>query len=330
YTKYTFSRVQRQPPGAGIQAVEIRTQPQVDSASLHADRGWYVATLAFFGLGLLSKPMLVTVPFVLLLLDLWPLGRIRKAPDQLRALFSYDGILVEKVPFFLFSAAVAVITLLAQHGTMVSLQNEAAITRVGTVFAGYFLYLQKTLWPQNLTVLYLRPDHIPAIPLLLGLSVVVGISILAVLTFRTRPYLMIGWFWFLGMLAPVNGLAQTGLQSMADRYSYLPGIGLAILAVWGLHELAAVLPSSRYRRAIPAALACVVLILCANASHDQLRYWQNTKTLMEHALEIDPNNYVAHQDLGRYYGKLGQIELARMHHQKVFELDPALAGATKN
>lgn len=329
YTKYAFSKMEGKWPTPGIQGAELPNRHPSDSAGRLAPRSWYAATLVFFVLGLLSKPMLVTVPFVLLLLDLWPLGRVSKAPNQPGGLLAWGGILGEKVPFFLLSAAVALITVLAQHGTMVPLRDEATVTRVGTVFVGYFLYLQKTLWPQDLTVLYLRPDHVPLIPLILGLFIVVGISILAIRNFRTSPYLAVGWFWFLGMLVPVNGLAQTGLQSMADRYNYLPGIGLAILAVWGLHQLAGATLSASCRRAIPAALASAALILCANATRNQLRYWQNTKTLMAHALEIDPNNYVAHQDLGRYYAKLGKIELARAHHQKVLELDPSLSGASK-
>jgi hypothetical protein len=289
---------------------------------------WYFLSLGFYFLGLLSKPMLVTVPFVLLLLDHWPLARIRYDGKYLwQEWRATGGILAEKLPFFALSIALSWVTVLAQHHTMVSLRTESTSTRLESTVVGYFLYLRKIFWPDNLAVLYLRPERVPVAPLVAGILILVGISALVWVNLRRRPWLAIGWLWFLGMLVPVNGLAQTGLQSIADRYTYLPAIGLGLIAAWGLGELATAVPAGKIRQLIVATAGASALVACAGLTRHQLSYWQNTQTLMEHALALDPNNYVAHQDLGLYYTRLGRLELAAAHHQKVRELDPALGNA---
>jgi hypothetical protein len=161
--------------------------------------------------------------------------------------------------------------------------------------------------------------------LLVAIAILVWVTAAAAVNVRSKPYYLVGWLWFLGMLLPVSGLIQTGLQSIADRYTYLPAIGLGLMAAWGLEDLPAVRPGDRSARAFLGAAAGLTLIACLCLTSHQLTYWRNTQTLMQHALEIDPNNYVAHQDLARYYSKTGQAELAAFHRQKVRELDPGLS-----
>ena len=326
YAKYASSKKQ---PHDAHDANQCADGSSHGSEAQHSGSGggehsarWYSLALSFFALGLLSKPMLVSVPFLLLILDYWPLARVSWARGA--RLGVPRALLLEKLPFVLLTIAMVMITVFAQRVAMVPIQAESAAVRLATMFAGYFGYVEKIFWPHALTVLYLRPESTPFVPLVAGILLLAGVSVAAILNVRSRPYLAVGWFWFLGMLLPVSGLMQAGLQSLADRYSYLPAIGLSLIVAWGLQELgAAALPTQGGRAILGTAVACV-LIACLGLTRHQLAYWRNTQTLMDHALELDPNNYVAHQNLGRYYSKLGQVELARAHRQKVRELDPAL------
>jgi hypothetical protein len=319
YSNYALRKLPSE--AALFQSQQLRHS--VDGTS-NGPRVWYFLSLGFYFLGLLSKPMLVTVPFVLLLLDYWPLARIRcDGRYPWREWRAPRGILAEKLPFFALSIALSWVTVFAQQRAMVSLRTESAGARVESMVVGYFLYLRKIFWPDNLAVLYLRPASIPVVPLVAGIVILGGISALVWVNLRRRPWLAVGWLWFLGMLVPVNGLAQTGLQSIADRYTYLPAIGLGVMASWGLGDLATAVLAGKIGRLIAATAAASALVVVAGLTRHQISYWQNTQTLMEHALALDPNNYVAHQDLGRYYTRLGRLELAAAHHQKVRELDPA-------
>jgi hypothetical protein len=300
---------------------------------------WYALALLAFALGLLSKAMLVTTPCILLLIDFWPLNRlqalkVRSAAPALPGGWDWRvlrGLLQEKAPFFFLAAGVGVITFLAQasSGAVVSLRSEDLASRIGTVVRGYVGYLEKAFWPHDLAVLYLRPPAFPLGSLVFGVVILLGVSLAAGMSYRRRPYLAVGWLWFISMLAPVSGLVQTGLQFMADRYTYLPAIGLGLMIVWGAHELAAALRPGPHRQFLLAAMASVILAGCVVATRCQLGYWQNTRTLMEHALEVDPGNYVAHQNLAVYFSKLGQVGSARAHRQRVLELDPALRASLK-
>jgi tetratricopeptide (TPR) repeat protein len=300
---------------------------------------WYALALLAFALGLLSKAMLVTTPCILLLIDFWPLNRLQvlkvcSAEPALPGRWDWRvlrGLLLEKAPFFFLAACVGVITFLAQasSGAVVSLRSEDLVSRIGTVAMGYAGYLGRTFWPHDLAVLYLRPPAFPLDLLVFGILILLGVSLAAGMSLRRRPYLVVGWLWFIFMLAPVSGLVQTGLQFMADRYTYLPAIGLGLMIVWGTHELASRLRRGPARQFVLAGMASVILVGCAVATRYQLGYWQNTQTLMEHALEVDPGNYVAHQNLANYFAKLGQVESARAHRQRVLELDPALRANLK-
>jgi hypothetical protein len=250
-----------------------------------------------FILGLLAKPMLVTVPIILLLLDFWPLKRF--TIYDLR--FTIGRLLREKIPFFLFSIIAGIITLFAQRagGGWVPADSHF-FPRVGNVVTGYWGYIEKLFWPQNLSFLYLRPGKTSVAEFFLAAIILTAISILAAVQFRRRSWFAVGWLWFVVMLLPVSGLLQIGRLSIADRYTYLPAIGFYIIVVWGIADLIAVLFSEKFCRALAIAGASAILFACAILTRQQLAYWQNTRTLMEHALKIDPNNYVAQTDLRIY------------------------------
>jgi len=195
---------------------------------------------------------------------------------------------------------------------------------------GYWGYLEKLFWPRHLACLYLRPDHINLGGLLVAVLVAAAISILAVVNLRRRPYLMMGWLWFVVMLLPVSGLIQFGLQSIADRYSYLPSIGICVSCIWAAAELAEALLPLATRRFLPGAIAATILAACALLSRHQLGYWQNTQTLMEHALKIDPDNYVAHDDLGVYFSRIGRTQDALLQFQLERKFEPDLARPSEN
>jgi len=288
---------------------------------------FFKLALGFFVLGLLSKPMLVTVPLVLLLIDFWPLNRFAGCSRNSSGIKITKSLFTEKLPFFLLSIVFGLITFFAQRagGATISGPPLGFFSRTGDTIIGYLDYLEKIFWPQNLAVLYLRPDNINLGLLLVAVLVLVGISILAIFSLQRRPYLAVGWLWFLGMLLPVSGLIPFGLQSIADRYTYLPSIGFFLMCAWGTAELIAVLFSPPVRRFWLIAGAAAILSVCAWLSRHQLAYWKNTQTLMERALEINPGNYIAHDDLGVYFSKMGRTKDALLQYQLEREWDPNLA-----
>jgi len=257
----------------------------------------YWLSLLCFALGLLSKPMLVTVPIVLLLLDFWPLKRF--TIYDLR--FTIAGLFREKIPFFALSLIAGIITLLAQRagGGWVS-SNLRFFPRIGNIVIGYWNYIEKLFWPENLSFLYLRLDKIFVGEFFFAAFVLAGISAVAAVQLRRRPWLAVGWLWFLAMLLPVSGLFQLGRLSIADRYTYLPAIGFYLVVVWGISDMLAAVFSEKICRALAIAGAAAVLLACSILSRRQLAYWQNTETLMTRALQLDPNNYVARINLHIY------------------------------
>ena len=283
---------------------------------------WF--SLGFFILGLLSKPMVVTVPVILLLMDFWPLNRVIACNRNSSMKETAKKLLAEKVPFLLLSSIFGVIAFLAQRagGATSSAPPAGFFSRMGDAIVGYLSYIEKIFWPHDLAFLYLRHGGVNAGWLLAAACVLAGISLLAVVNLHRRPYLMVGWLWFLGMLLPVCGLIQFGLQSIADRYTYLPSIGFFIMCVWGVAGLAEALFPPMARRFLPGVATVAILAGCALLSRHQLAYWQNTQTLMEHALKIDPGNYIAHDNLGVYFSRIGRTDDALRQYQLERELDP--------
>ncbi len=265
-------------------------------------RFFYWLALAFFALGLMAKPMLVTLPFALLLLDFWPLGRASSHPMR--------ALLKEKIPFFLLSAACCVLTLLAQvrGGAMAPLQRISLAFRLCNAATSYLWYVEKMFWPRGLMVIY--PLDIRSLSgwlVAAAIMEILLISCLAMLWRRTRPWFLFGWCWFLGTLVPVIGLLQVGSQAAADRYFYIPSIGLFVIMAWGAAELAARFPR---RRLIPVLLAAAAAAACVAATRVQLSCWQNTRTLFSHALKIKPDNYAARAFLSSWLLDQGQLEEA--------------------
>jgi tetratricopeptide (TPR) repeat protein len=239
------------------------------------------------------------------------------------------NLLVEKIPFFLLSAVLSVITFFAQKSGGALVKSAGMRSQIENCLVGYLGYLQKLFWPQDLAVLYLRPPTVPISSLVFAVLILLAVTAAAGASRRRLPYLTVGWLWFLGMLLPVSGLIQTGLQSIADRYTYLPSIGLFVTLAWAATELAALFFPQRARRWLLTATAAVALCACAVLTRQQLAYWRDTETLMGRALQIDPNNYIAHSNLGFYYSRLGRTAEARIHYQRAGELDPALAKTPK-
>lgn len=277
----------------------------------------YALVLALFVLGLLAKPMLVTWPCLMLLLDWWPLGRFApRGPEAVKSTgapreLGARRLLFEKLPFFLLSAAVSALSYLAQSGEAMHLMQRLSFwTRAENALASYLRYLGKTFVPINLAPNY--PYRAIPLPLALAAFVVLaGASALALRTARSRPYLAVGWFWYLGTLVPVIGLVQVGLHAMADRYTYVPQVGLSLAIVWSAVELA-----PRAKGAFAAA-GTLALAACAVLTAKQVRLWRDTVTLFEHACRVAPDNGWSHRILatayaadGRPQDALAQYELA--------------------
>lgn len=247
-------------------------------------------SLLFFALALLSKPMAVTLPVILLLLDFWPLQRISDFKAQMPLLIR------EKWPFFFLTACFCVITVFAQHE---GLPSASPWARLAGMVMDYWVYVQKMVWPENLSIVYERPAHISAESLIKALLALVVIWVLAVINWRRRPWLLVGWLWFLVMLLPVTAVTLGGL-SVANRYTYLPQIGFLIMLVWGIVETAPAFFNSLAGKITIAITAVVVLCLCAWQTHQEIGYWRNTQTIMERAVKLDPDNGIAAQVLRIY------------------------------
>jgi tetratricopeptide (TPR) repeat protein len=273
------------------------------------------------------RKMLFNLSLVFFVLDFWPLNRWPAAGGKFSRAETAKNLLSEKLPFFLLSAVFGVIAFFAQRagGAVGAAPHREIFSRLGDALIGYVSYLEKIVWPQDLTVLYLRPEVVKPGWLLSAVFVLAAISLLAMINRLRRPWLAMGWLWFLGMLLPVSGVISFGLQSIADRYTYLPSIGIFIMCTWGAAEFATRSFRKQQHQFLPAVAVAAVLGVNAGLSRHQLAYWENTQTLMEHALEIDPDNYIAHGDLGIYFSRMGRTQDALRQYQQERELDPNLA-----
>jgi hypothetical protein len=255
----------------------------------------YRAAVIFFICSLLSKPMLVTLPLIMLLLDYWPLRRFQASMHEPFEKSRLSPLLSEKWPFFLLMAIFCGITLVAQQPGLPG-QNVAPTVRIEGVATNYIGYIEKLLWPQNLSFLYLRPDTIPAGQWVPALLILLLISALVACARLRHPALLVGWFWFVIVLLPVCGIVSLGRLAIADRYTYFPGIGFYLMITWGVADLAAKFLPSAAKHFLLATGGAALLALCALLSRQQLSYWHDTETLYNHALLIDPNNDVAKQN----------------------------------
>jgi tetratricopeptide (TPR) repeat protein len=295
----------------------------------------YLFVALLFACGLMSKAVSVTVPFVLLLLDYWPLGRfdnskiIRSTGDLWwNRLPIPRRLVVEKVPLLLLSVGASVATLFAQERAMSSLEKLPLLSRINNAFIAIIDYLWQTFWPTKLAVFYPYPANGPA-PWQIVLSVTLLLAITAsVFTLREkRPYLLTGWFWFVGMLVPNIGIVQAGSQARADRFTYLPHIGLCILVTWAVADMTTGWRRRHFILGATAATAIIALMFLAAA---QTRYWRNSESLWIHTLPVNPQNPVAEGALGAALMTEGRIDEAITHFKKGLEIWPTDAGAHNN
>lgn len=277
-----------------------------------------LALLCFAG-GLMAKPMLVTLPFVLLLLDVWPLKRLAQKPVA--------TLVLEKLPFFVLTAASCFITFHVQHSAGAVNEHLSPGYRLSNAVISFVRYLGNIFWPAELAFFHPHPTHWPASYVALTVLVLTGISVLAIRLRRHQPSLLIGWCWFLGTLVPVIGLVQVGQQSIADRYTYIPSVGILIALVWGVHALVAdrkQLAQGLGLIGIAAALGCLVL------TRQQTRTWKDTESLCRHAIAVTPDNYLAHDMLGAVFEKQGLNADALREHLLALEIKPSYAEAHNN
>ena len=308
---------------------------------------FYLLSLCFFALGLMSKPMLVTWPFVMLLLDYWPLGRMQneecrmknaEAPDthhvsrftlHVSRFTSHASLLLEKLPFFAVAAAASVVTFGVQQGAgaLASGESLPLAARAGNALIAYGRYLEKLFWPADLAVFYAHPGHWPLEQVVLAGGVLLGLSVLVWMTRRRYPYLLIGWLWYCGTLVPVSQIVQTGSHAMADRYTYLPLIGAFIPIIWSVCELTR---GWRYQGLTLSVGGGAAIVLCLALTRQQIGYWKDSEALFRHALDATENNYLAHNSLGAALIKKGQINEAIRQCQEAIRLRPGYALAHNN
>jgi protein O-mannosyl-transferase len=280
----------------------------------------YVLLLVSFAIGLMCKPMLVTVPFVLLLLDYWPLGRIDAGNDSTVKKFRIArGVIVEKLPLLGLAVASCVATLVAQQTAMQPLANISLPFRVGNAAIAAVIYIRQMFWPSGLAAFYpLAFRDITASGVSLSLVLLACISV-AVFLLRRRRYLVTGWLFYLVMLAPVIGILQVGSQAHADRYTYLPEIGLALLLTWAAADLSARWP---LRRPLLGVLSVVIVVALTFSAQTQASYWKDSETLWTQTLSRTADNLTAELNLGEAIYKLGRIPEAIGHFERAVQIDP--------
>ena len=285
----------------------------------------YGSALLFFACGLMSKSMLVTLPALLLVLDFWPFRRFGFATSSSRV-SNLGPLILEKLPFFALALATSVVTFLAQRagGAVSELAATPLRGRLENIPVAYFRYIQKTVWPADLAMFYPYPSHWPAALVVISLLSLAIVSGLAVRWRKSCPYLIVGWLWFLGTLVPVIGLIQVGGQSMADRYMYIPGIGLFIAAVWGLSALAPRL--GRWQMLLNCA-AVGSVIACLLVTSVQVQYWRDGVSLGRHTIQATRDNYFGYCYLGDALNGIGDNAGALACYAKAVDLAPQnLAG----
>ncbi len=322
----------------------------------------YFICLILFVLSLMSKPMLVTLPFVLLLLDYWPLGRWQKAlkpPPPVEVTLQMKGknttkkpneesnikkkistpiksrrqlianLLWEKVPFFTLSIISSIVTLWAQSkgGAVISLQKLPFPERVTSAIIAYISYLGKTFWPVDLAVFYPYESSVPHWQIFGAAFILIGITATVICSIRKAPFLFVGWFWYIGTLIPVIGLVQVGGQAMADRYTYLPSIGIAMMLTWGLLY---VVPKERLRKIILFPAAVIVLTVLTILTWQHCGHWKNSVSIFNHALKVTKNNYLAHNNFGVILADSGKTEEAIAHYLAAIQINPFYDSAHGN
>ena len=300
--------------------------------------GGYLMTAGFFACGLMSKPMLVTTPLILLLLDYWPLQRMRSAKGEARSqeqrakregqsgkgaigilsTFSVGSLVVEKIPLFALSAGSVVATLWAQNFALGSTDFLPLGWRISNAVFSYFEYVRQMFWPVDLIPFYVHPENrLENWRLAVAIVFLIVVTVIAFVRRRQNPYLIVGWLWYLVMLIPVIGIVQVGLQGHADRYTYLPQIGLIIALIWMVCDFA---KAERAQKIVLSVAGVIVVGTLSVLSAKQTSYWRDTETLWRHTLAVTPNSDVAHAGLGGILFTRGQISEAIDHYESALRL----------
>lgn len=305
----------------------------------HPGLNRYLPVLLFFALGLMAKPMLITLPFVLLLLDYWPLNRSVVSCQLSVEASDLHGsgfkLLWEKLPLFGLAAISAVITFLVQKsgGAVGSLDALPVDVRIANALVSYVIYIGKMIWPIRLAVFYPHPESLPAWQIAGASLLLISVTLLAIWQIRERPFIAVGWLWYLGTLVPVIGLVQVGRQAMADRYTYIPLIGLFIVIAWGMSDILARCRGKKYeavlRRTMLVATAVCLSALTA-LTWLQIRYWADSITLYDHSLEITGDNYTIHYNMGNALFAQNKFEQAAAHYLSALRADPESSKAHNN
>ncbi|MBF0517485.1 MAG: tetratricopeptide repeat protein [Nitrospirae bacterium] len=277
----------------------------------------YAYVIIFFILGLMSKPMLVTLPFVLLLIDSWPLGRLKQTP--------LSKLIIEKIPMFIISGVFSVITYYAQknYKAVISLAELPYSLRMGNVLTAYVKYLKNAVIPTGLSVFYPRMEAVEAWQWIGAVVILLAVTICAVLVVKRSPYILTGWFWFLGTMVPVIGLVQVGAQGMADRYTYIPFIGLFIMAAYAL-------PTKISQRLPVKIISFAIICTCTALSVKQVRYWQNSTSLLTHASQTIKTSALLFYNLGTVLAETGKYDQSLKAFDKAIAIDPKNADAYIN
>ncbi len=294
----------------------ISRRPATQLITRHSSLFYWLAFL-FFALGLLAKPMLVTLPFVLLLLDFWPLGRIQNEKLKIK---NFLPLVAEKIPFFLLTGVSCVITFFAQRSgeAVVSLAKVPILYRLENAPVAAVGYLQNFFWPSGLCAIYPLPEKISTLKIIFSVAVLILISAAAWHWRKTKPYFLTGWLWFLGTLVPVIGLVQVGGQAMADRYTYIPSIGFSIALVFLVAEIAGKI---RTPKIILAGIATIVLLACIFVTEFQIQFWRDSETLFRRAVAVTQKNDIALINLGSALEAQGKFEDALRIYRQAEKID---------
>jgi len=283
----------------------------------------YLLTLILFALGLMSKPMLVTLPFVLLLLDYWPLNRL-----EINNRGQIYRRVCEKIPFFILAAISSIVTSIVQQHAMTDIETFPFRWRIANAVVSYIKYIEKMFLPRKLAVLYPLAGNLPAVWLTIAAAIILlVISILVIRFSPNRKFLLVGWLWFIGTLVPVIGLVQVGMQQMADHYTYTPLIGLFIIVTWATADI---FSSWRYRKIFLSGAATIVLVILSICTIFQLRYWRNSMSLFRHAVAVTNYNYICYNNLGYVFVEQKEFGTAIEHYKKAISIDPNYAEAYSN
>jgi protein O-mannosyl-transferase len=290
----------------------------------------YLTISIFLATGLLSKAMLVTTPVILLLLDYWMLrssdtSHVTRHRSQE---MGWPKLIAEKIPLFVIAAIVAFLTSRGIAPAHSQADQLPLLARIGNALVSYLVYIWQTIWPVNLGVFYPFPQNgLPIWQPVVAGAILLAITLAVFALRKSRPYLFVGWFWYLIMLAPVIGIVQVNLQAHADRYTYLPQIGLLIMIGWGVADL---LASWRYRPQILSAAATVVILAFAFAARAQTSYWRDSETLWSHTIAVTKDNYFAHASFADLLMRRGSVKEAIEHSEKALEIRPNDADAQNN